>query len=255
MNVENNRDDPSRPRSPAGRSSLARRRSSGADPARRTPAHRRTRRPRPPRAPRSSEGARRSSPSRTPRTPRARRTLVRREELQGGAEVGEVEERQPLVVAVREHEREDRHLRLVQVEHLAEEQRAERRHRGTHRRAERPESDSSSTGCAFGSNGIPSCADRSRIAAAVASPGRESPVTSPLMSEMKTGTPAAESWPAMICNVLVLPVPVAPATSPCRFIIERGSCTVAPVSTSPPSSAARGSRTARRTRSRLPSRR
>ena len=76
-------------------------------------------------------------------------------------------------------------------------------------------------------------ANASRIAAAVASPGRETPVTSPLMSDMNTGTPAAESWPAMICRVLVFPVPVAPATSPCRFIIASGSRTVAPVSTSP----------------------
>ena len=52
-------------------------------------------------------------------------------------EVGEVEERQPLVVAVREHERQDRDLRLVQVEDLAEEQRSERGDGGSDRRAER----------------------------------------------------------------------------------------------------------------------
>ncbi len=37
----------------------------------------------------------------------------------------------------------------------------------------------------------------------------------------------------MICSVLVFPVPVAPATSPCRFIIDSGSWIVAPASISP----------------------
>jgi hypothetical protein len=45
-------------------------------------------------------------------------------------------------------------------------------------------------------------------------PGADMPETSPLMSARKTGTPAALSCSAMTCRVLVLPVPVAPATSP-----------------------------------------
>ncbi len=45
------------------------------------------------------------------------------------------------------------------------------------------------------------------------------------MSATNTGTPAAESPSAMPCSVLVFPVPVAPATSPCRFIIASGSPT------------------------------
>ena len=61
-----------------------------------------------------------------------------------------------------------------------------------------PDSDSSSTGCALGSYGMRSWADRSRIGSEVASPGCEIPVTSPLTSEMNTGTPASESWPARI---------------------------------------------------------
>ena len=65
-----------------------------------------------------------------------RLALVRREELQRRAQVGQVEQRQPLVVAVGEDERQDRDLRLVQVEHLAEQDRPEGRDRGAHLRAE-----------------------------------------------------------------------------------------------------------------------
>jgi hypothetical protein len=36
---------------------------------------------------------------------------------------------------------------------------------------------------------------------------------------MKTGTPRALKFSAIICNVTVLPVPVAPAINPCRFAI------------------------------------
>jgi len=44
----------------------------------------------------------------------------------------------------------------------------------------------------------------------------------------------------MPCNVLVLPVPVAPATRPCRFIIDSGrptgiEATASPSTTSAPS--------------------
>ena len=45
---------------------------------------------------------------------------------------------------------------------------------------------------------------------------------SPLMSLMKIGTPAADSCSAMTCSDFVLPVPVAPATRPCRFSMASG---------------------------------
>ena len=48
------------------------------------------------------------------------------------------------------------------------------------------------------------------------------PDRSPLMSAAKTGTPAREMASASTCSVLVLPVPVAPATRPCRFSIDSG---------------------------------
>ena len=52
------------------------------------------------------------------------------------------------------------------------------------------------------------------VVLSLASPGRVSPDRSPLKSAITTGTPAAESCSAITCRVLVLPVPVAPATRP-----------------------------------------
>ena len=46
------------------------------------------------------------------------------------------------------------------------------------------------------------------------SPAFDRPERSPLTSAITTGTPAADSCSAMPCNVLVLPVPVAPAIRP-----------------------------------------
>ncbi len=69
--------------------------------------------------------------------------------------------------------------------------------------------------------------------AAVARPER-----SPLMSARNTGTPAVESCSAIMCSVTVLPVPVAPATRPCRFIIASGSRTEASLWSSPSTIAA-----------------
>jgi hypothetical protein len=59
------------------------------------------------------------------------------------------------------------------------------------------------------------------------SPGAAIPDTSPFTSATNTGTPCAESCSAMSCSVFVLPVPVAPATSPCRVIMRSATCTVA----------------------------
>jgi hypothetical protein len=55
------------------------------------------------------------------------------------------------------------------------------------------------------------------------------------MSLMKTGTPAFDSWPARSWSVFVLPVPVAPAMSPCRFIIDNATWTRLSLKSSPSS--------------------
>ena len=68
------------------------------------------------------------------------------------------------------------------------------------------------------------------------------------MSARNTGTPWPESCSAMSCSVLVLPVPVAPATRPCRLSTASGirtgasgwavpSMTAAPSSSAAPSKA------------------
>ncbi len=67
-----------------------------------------------------------------------------------------------------------------------------------------------------------------------ASPGAARPDTSPFTSAAKTGTPAAESCSASPCSVLVFPVPVAPAMSPCRFIIASGILMTASGTSLPP---------------------
>jgi hypothetical protein len=58
---------------------------------------------------------------------------------------------------------------------------------------------------------------------------------SPLMSLMKTGTPASDSCSASTWSVFVLPVPVAPATRPWRFIIANGTRICAPARAVSPS--------------------
>ena len=63
------------------------------------------------------------------------------------------------------------------------------------------------------------------------------------MSASSTGTPAAEHCSARFCSVLVLPVPVAPATRPWRFSVANGMRTCAsgaatPSITTAPSSSA-----------------
>ena len=65
------------------------------------------------------------------------------------------------------------------------------------------------------------------------------------MSATNTGTPRAESCSARSWSVRVLPVPVAPATSPWRFIMATGTLTfgswctvVAPSSAAPRTTAA-----------------
>ena len=65
-------------------------------------------------------------------------------------------------------------------------------------------------------------------------PGRASPDRSPFTSAANTGTPMADSCSAISCRVLVLPVPVAPAIRPWRFIMATGTWTTASAATAPP---------------------
>src|SRR6185369_719553 len=67
-----------------------------------------------------------------------------------------------------------------------------------------------------------------------ASPAAPIPERSPFKSARNTGTPAAENCSAISCRDFVLPVPVAPAISPCRFAIASGSRTSGSAAHSPP---------------------
>jgi hypothetical protein len=53
------------------------------------------------------------------------RGAIAGEILEHGAQIGEIEQQQALVIAILEHEREHARLRVVQAEHLREEQRTE----------------------------------------------------------------------------------------------------------------------------------
>ena len=103
---------------------------------------------------------------------------------------------------------EDRGLRLVEVEDLAEQQRPERVDRrpdlGAELARQRQELDRVAGRPRTSSRAT---CTRSTTFGLVASPGAARPVRSPLMSATKTGTPAFDSWPARSCRVLVLPVP------------------------------------------------
>src|SRR5262245_46172397 len=63
---------------------------------------------------------------------------------------------------------------------------------------------------------IPICATRSWIVL-LGVPGIARPATSPFTSAMNTGTPRREKPSASTSSEMVLPVPVAPATSPWRL--------------------------------------
>lgn len=92
-------------------------------------------------------------------------------------------------------------------------------------------------GNAVGAQSSSTAVDR-EVTRSDVSPATDMPVKSPFTSARNTGTPAADSCSAIPCRVLVLPVPVAPATSPCRFIIDSGNRTWVPMSVWPPSDAA-----------------
>ena len=165
-----------------------------------------------------------------------RLALVGRQELQRRREVLEVEQRQVVVVAVLEDQGEDRGLRLVEVEDLAEQQRPERVDRRPDLGAELSRS---ATGTRPGGptprTSSRATSTRSMSFGLVASPGAARPVRSPLMSATKTGTPAFDSWPARSWSVLVLPVPVAPAMRPWRFSMLSATWTRASLASSPSS--------------------
>ena len=84
-----------------------------------------------------------------------------------------------------------------------------------------PPSAKNSTGKPLAFQSWPSEAARS-VTFGFSWPGIDRPDRSPLMSAAKTGTPAAESCSVSSCSVLVLPVPVAPATRPCRLSMPSG---------------------------------
>ncbi len=96
-----------------------------------------------------------------------------------------------------------------------------------------PVRDRNSTGWPEASNVQASDSVRSMSLGWVVPPGAARPVRSPLMSATKTGTPALDSWPAMSCRVLVLPVPVAPAMRPWRLSIDRAIWTRVSLNSSP----------------------
>ena len=146
------------------------------------------------------------------------------------AQVGEVEQRQAVLVGVVEDQGERRRLGLVGAEHLGQELRAERPTRwpararpGRRRRAR-----GRSTGTAVGVHSMPSSAARPvdpvvRLRRAAA--GRE---RSPFMSAANTGTPDGRQLLGHeLQGDLVLPVPVAPAMRPWRLHMARGICTTA----------------------------
>jgi hypothetical protein len=64
-------------------------------------------------------------------TLKCRFSIVRGQELEHGPEVGEIEQRELLVVTVLEDQGEHAGLRVVEGEHLGEEQRSERADRGS----------------------------------------------------------------------------------------------------------------------------
>ena len=140
--------------------------------------------------------------------------------LEDGAQVVEVEQQEAVVVGDAEGDREHGLLDVVEVEHAREQQRPDLGRGGAHRVAllaehvpeHRPASPRTRQGAR------PSCATRSSTLA-LPPPGCETPERSPLMSAAKTGTPARLNASARTCRVTVLPVPVAPATSPCRLAI------------------------------------
>ena len=180
----------------------------------------------------SPTSARRSTPTvceaRAADALQLRLALLRVEEREQRAQVGEVEQRQALLVGVAEDEREALLLRLVRAEHLGEQQRAEVGDGRAHRDARADAAEREVLDREAGRRErLAELASRASPAGPSSPPGSASPERSPFMSAAKTGTPASESCSAIPCSVLVLPVPVAPAIRPWRFIIASGTWTAA----------------------------
>ena len=150
------------------------------------------------------------------------------EEGQKRPQVGEVEERQALLVGVAGDEPEALLLRLVRLEDLRQELRAEVAHRGAHRHAGPDPAEAQVLDReAVRGEGDAEVGGALRAPGRRPAPGVERPETSPFTSATNTETPAAESCSASTCSVRVLPVPVAPAISPCRFAMLSATFTSA----------------------------
>ena len=136
--------------------------------------------------------------------------------LQQRAQILEIDEQKPALVGDFEGDVEDAFLDLVEFEQTRQQQRphvADRRPDLMALLAEEiPEDDRKI---------IRRVSDPSSLArrtkAGLASPGMLIPERSPFTSAAKTATPAREKPSARTCRVTVLPVPVAPATRPCRL--------------------------------------
>ena len=132
----------------------------------------------------------------------------------------------------------------VEPQHLRQQDRPEAGDGGAHRHRRCPRCPA--TGTRPGRPSAPTCRrcpSARSVILSPASPGRDSPDRSPLTSAISTGTPAAESCSAITCSDFVLPVPVAPATRPCRLSVASGirTCAVGsatPSTTTVPSSSA-----------------
>ena len=156
-----------------------------------------------------------------------RLAVVRAQELERRPQVREVEQRQVLVVAVAEDERQDRGLGVVEVEDLAQQQRPERRDARPDVRALLARQRQDLDRVALGLEGELDATRRGwRRPGWPGRRARRRPDRSPLTSTANTGTPErADSWPARSWRVFVLPVPVAPAISPWRLMRDSGTWT------------------------------
>ena len=121
--------------------------------------------------------------------------------LQHRAKVFQVEQQQPVVVGDLENERQHARLRLVQIEHARQQQRAHVGDGGADRMALLAEN-VPEHGRAAGERGssMPSRLRRSR-SLGDAAPGCVMPERSPLTSAMNTGTPIREKRSAITCSV------------------------------------------------------
>ena len=118
----------------------------------------------------------------------------------------EVEERELVLIGVREHEHERRPLRLVGAEHLGEQLGPnDDTLARTGSPSPRPPSAQNSGSRAFGVQSMPSRLERARRSCRCARASRMRPERSPFMSAANTATPASTSCSARTWSVTVLP--------------------------------------------------